>query len=470
MTKGRLFKILLPVIMVALYFFIIENNPYFSSKNFVKHIKTITSPEYKGRLTGNEGSSKTAAYLEKKFRSIGLSPLDKNGFIQSFTLNNIQLSGECSFKAFDARGNLLKEYKYGEDYKEMSFGKSLKGEVSGKISFNLDDKNPILLFKDDLIGEGENDYKLDTALDEKGIKAAIYPTSHPFRFRTPYKLQKEYDSGIVKIMISKNLSNEIKTFSKTGASFEIKTNTENKKVTGQNVIGFIKGIDSSLPPIILSAHYDHVGFDSDGTIYPGALDNASGTSFIIEAARVLKKSSPKRNIIIAAFDAEEVGLLGSKYFAEKMSKKLKGAKVINFDMVGSTKNIPLSVLSNTNNDLSKEVLDIMEKSNIASSKLLMDNSDHASFDKFGINAITLIHDDTDKIHTPYDTIKNIKEEKIIEVFHTLKSFLTYNDIISDKKFVVHENINDVNFYSHYILLSFITLAFLYGLIFIKRKG
>ncbi|KMT23367.1 M28 family metallopeptidase [Clostridium cylindrosporum] len=470
MGKRYIFLFLITLTTVAIYFNIIYRNPYFSTRNFMKHIETITSPEYRGRLTGHEGSEKTINYIEDNFDKMNLIPLGDKGYKQSFKLNNVQLSGECSFRAFDARGNLLKEYVYGKDFKEISFGKSIKGKAKGVASSSIKEGKPIYLFEEEMINESEDDYKLDTILSDNGVKATIYTTDSYFRFRTPYKLQKNYKSGLIKIMVNPTVSKEIEAFSRMGVTFEIKTNTENKNVEGKNLIGMIKGSNQTLPPIILSAHLDHVGFDSDGTIYPGALDNASGTSFVIEAARILKKSNPQRNIIIVAFDAEEVGLLGSKYFAENPPIDIKNASVINFDMVGSNKNIPLSVLSISENPLSKEVISIMEKINIKSSKLYMDNSDHASFTPFGVNSITLIHDDTDKIHTPYDTIKNVKEEKIIDVFKVLKSFFTYNDIVNDKNFNVHENIDKVDLYSNYIFLSFITLVFLNGLLFIKRKG
>lgn len=470
MKKLSLISTLFITIIVLGYFTIIHTTPYFSTKNFIKHIETLSSKEYQGRLTGHLGGDKAAEFIENKFKSLGLVPIGESGYIQSFNLNNIQIIGECSFKAFDAKGNLLKEYTYGKDFKELGFGKSTNGEIKGYTLSNKSNKKSIHVFNEDIIGEDSLSYNLDDTLIENNIKAALYPTDSFFRFRTPYKLQKEYDSGLIKLMISKSVAEEISTLSQSGVSFEIKTNTKNTTVKGKNIVGMIKGSNPSLPPIILSSHYDHVGFDSDGVIYPGALDNASGVSFLLEATKLLEKSSPNRNIIIAAFDAEEVGLLGSKYFAENPTININNSEAINFDMVGSTKDIPLSVLSSNNNDLSKEFLSLMKNLNIPSSKLLMDNSDHASFTPVGINSVTLIHDDTDKIHTPYDTIKNIKEEKIVEVFHTLKSFLTYNDIISDKKFNIHPNTNKVNFYSEYILLSFITLIFLNGLLFIKRKG
>lgn len=106
--------------------------------------------------------------------------------------------------------------------------------------------------------------------------------------------------------------------------------------TYKNVIGIIPGNDPVLKDeyIIIGAHYDHLGV-RDGKIYNGADDNASGTATIIEMARILKsqQNNLKRSIIVAAFDAEEIGLWGSDY----LSKKLDLSKVklmMSIDMVG----------------------------------------------------------------------------------------------------------------------------------------
>ena len=106
--------------------------------------------------------------------------------------------------------------------------------------------------------------------------------------------------------------------------------------TYKNVIGVIPGNDPILKDeyIIIGAHYDHLGV-MDDKIYNGADDNASGTATIIEMARILKsqQNNLKRSVIVAAFDAEELGLWGSNY----LSKQLDLSKVklmMSIDMVG----------------------------------------------------------------------------------------------------------------------------------------
>ena len=87
----------------------------------------------------------------------------------------------------------------------------------------------------------------------------------------------------------------------------------------KNVVGLIEGSDPALKAeaIVLGAHYDHLGIKKD-QIYNGADDNASGSAAVIEIARALAGAQPKRSIIIAAFDAEELGLFGSKHLAARL--------------------------------------------------------------------------------------------------------------------------------------------------------
>ena len=106
--------------------------------------------------------------------------------------------------------------------------------------------------------------------------------------------------------------------------------------TYKNVVGFIPGNDPVLKDeyIVIGAHYDHLGV-SNGEIYNGADDNASGTATIIEMARILKsqQSSLKRSVIIAAFDAEELGLWGSYDLSNKLDLT-KVKLMMSIDMVG----------------------------------------------------------------------------------------------------------------------------------------
>lgn len=113
-----------------------------------------------------------------------------------------------------------------------------------------------------------------------------------------------------------------------------------KKEVAYNVIAYIKGSDPYLKrePIIIGAHYDHIGLKKaiDGdSIFNGANDNVSGTVGVMQLAKRLKDSIPKRPIMFVLFDAEEQGLKGSTYLAEKLkSQDILPYVIFNIEMIG----------------------------------------------------------------------------------------------------------------------------------------
>lgn len=102
---------------------------------------------------------------------------------------------------------------------------------------------------------------------------------------------------------------------------------------GNNVVGIIRGTRYPDSYIAVTAHYDHVG-TRNGEIYYGADDNASGTAALLTIAQFFKKNPPQHSLLIVAFDAEEKGLLGSRYFVDHLPVPQSSIIMnINMDMV-----------------------------------------------------------------------------------------------------------------------------------------
>ncbi len=98
--------------------------------------------------------------------------------------------------------------------------------------------------------------------------------------------------------------------------------TKHTDFASQNVVALIPGTDETLKNeyVVHSAHLDHVGIGrvvNGDSIYNGAHDNASGVASLLEIARIYKNSGakPKRSILIVMVTGEEMGLIGSSYFA-----------------------------------------------------------------------------------------------------------------------------------------------------------
>jgi hypothetical protein len=123
------------------------------------------------------------------------------------------------------------------------------------------------------------------------------------------------------------------------STVKVERTTTSTSLTSPNVIGMIPGSDPVLAGeyVLLMAHLDHNGIDTTKTsdkIYNGAMDNASGTATLLEAARALANGPrPRRSVIFAAVTAEERGLLGSDYLARNpVIANGKVVGVVNLDM------------------------------------------------------------------------------------------------------------------------------------------
>ena len=110
-------------------------------------------------------------------------------------------------------------------------------------------------------------------------------------------------------------------------------------VLSTNLIATLPGADSSLAPLVVSAHYDSTavnteGFDPELTLAPGADDDGSGVVAILEIARLFSQQQGfERTIEFILFDAEEEGLLGSVYHVDHLSGDVYG--MMSLDSVGA---------------------------------------------------------------------------------------------------------------------------------------
>jgi len=106
-----------------------------------------------------------------------------------------------------------------------------------------------------------------------------------------------------------------------------------------SVVATLRGDDPAAPTYVMSSHYDSRGNDvTDGTRdAPGADDNGSATSAVLEAARVLAHVPMHGTVIFACFDAEEQGLLGSAHFAQTLKAQHVDVEGdLNNDIIGAS--------------------------------------------------------------------------------------------------------------------------------------
>ncbi len=132
-------------------------------------------------------------------------------------------------------------------------------------------------------------------------------------------------------------------------SFDVQIPTEEggrETAAARNVIALLRGSDPDLADefIVIGAHYDHVGYGRSGnaldlveSIHNGADDNASGSSAVLELAAAFATSptKPRRSLLFQWYSGEELGLIGSKYYAANPLHSLDDTIfMLNMDMVG----------------------------------------------------------------------------------------------------------------------------------------
>jgi len=194
----------------------------------------------------------------------------------------------------------------------------------------------------------------------------------------------------------------------------------------RNIIGVIPGNDPELKKeyVVIGAHYDHVGYGKPsnsrggvGQIHNGADDNASGTAALLEVIEALSlhKDIPRRSILFVFWDAEEMGLLGSKHWIDYPSVPLDQITIyLNLDMVGRLNGKPLSLFGSRS---AAGLRSCSVKCNHRETgvKIHFDNairpdSDHWPFYQKGIPFLMLHTGKHDDYHRPEDDAHKIDFE------------------------------------------------------------
>ncbi|MCA9592640.1 MAG: M20/M25/M40 family metallo-hydrolase [Myxococcales bacterium] len=110
-----------------------------------------------------------------------------------------------------------------------------------------------------------------------------------------------------------------------------------KYATGVNVIGRLAGKTKPAEQVIVSAHYDHISG------CPGADDNASGVAGVLETARILSQAQYERSLVVACWDEEEAGLIGSEAYAARAAQQGDTvASMVSLEMIGYRDTAPNS--------------------------------------------------------------------------------------------------------------------------------
>ena len=463
----------------------------------------VASPEFEGRETGSPGQEKAAQYIISRLKEIGVERLPNlRGYYQDVGFSyvkweklSLELNGQKyehlkDFLCFKEQNQNLPKLKvkdvlycgYGID--DPAYSDYKRANIRGKTIMIYpgeplrEDSTSFITGTKDLSDWHDNlDRKLAVAAKKKARVVLVVDPNLRAKIsvnRPQVMAQTLHFNPIAKptvpntIFISVDLAKAIigekeNSFVKNRAKIMhtgvgrplhlpvdliISQHLTRNALYSKNLMGIIPGIDPDLKNevIVLSAHYDHLG-KRGRFIYPGADDNGSGTTAVLEIMETIAEAKnqalgPKRSVMCIFFTAEEKGLLGSKYYATNPVVPFdKTVANVNIDMIGRTdakhEKDPHYIYVIGSDRLSTDLHQINEGTNEAFSHLNLDytynakndpnrfyyRSDHYNFAKQGVPSIFFFSGVHADYHQPSDTPDKILFDKYLAVtkhiFHTV---------------------------------------------------
>ena len=388
--------------------------------NFSKYVDTLCSDYFMGRGYVKDGHLKTANFLEEKFKEINLEPLNEDKYIQNFNINvntfpnpvELKLDGEILIPGRDfiiapqSRGSKGTFNVVKVDLNNWS--SVLNGSKVNKqsiVSLNVSkirDRDTIAMYKELLNILNKNFPVLWISSEKLQWSVADYVSN--FSLIKIASKAVNFDFSTVQLNIEQEFQKSIKT---------------------QNVVGKVSGRKNK--SIIISAHYDHLGMMGQ-VKFPGANDNASGVSLLLNLASYYSKTPNKYNIIFICFGGEEAGLKGSKYFTDHPLLDLKKVSfLINLDIVGTGEQGIAIVNALEENKATKKIGKINTRLNYFSKIKIRGqspNSDHYWFSHHQVPSIFIYTmGGIQAYHDPLDKSETLPLNKIEDLYHLIIDFV-----------------------------------------------
>lgn len=303
-----------------------------------EQITFLASDELLGRMTGEAGLDTAAAYIARHFKAFGLKPNPQTGtYYQPFTIYATSLS------AVGTVGGTSTVAVLSGGATDGTFPTVFVSDVTDSILNITDVKGKIVM--SDFPGSGAwnvtQSTRMRTKLQQSGATGWVqWMSGEPgvARIAAFMRNMSSLEAPPTMLHIIADASGKVN-------SGDIRIQTPGARLNElktQNVVGILEGSDPVLKNeyVLLMAHYDHIGArrtatNANDTIFNGARDNAMGVVAMLHAAEAFSKVRTKRSLIIVPVSAEEMGLIGSRYYVENPIVPLnKTVYVSNIDGAG----------------------------------------------------------------------------------------------------------------------------------------
>lgn len=463
----------------------LQQDPEIAATEIQDHIRYLASDKLEGRQVGSETSREAMAYLATQMEAAGIEPAGTDGYYQTFdftdrvelgdpnllTINGVSYTVEKDFIplgfAADSTltaGAVFVGYGFVIDEDSLQWNDYSNVDVDGKWAVvvrggpDLDTRHSP--FADHLALRK----KVLVARDQ-GAAGVIFVTSP---FMDPGLIELRYDqsaggAGLPVLHITQAVATDfiaplgdsltaiVQSLNDTqkpmsqdlpAVTIEASIHLTQHSSPASNIVGIVRGSDPVLRDeyIAIGAHFDHLGWGGkeSGSMKPdtvavhnGADDNASGTAGVLELGEwfAAHASDLKRSVLLVAFDGEERGLLGSKYFVQNPTAPLnKIVFMINMDMVGRMENKEIAIGgTGTRPDLET----ILNEFNRAYRFELGFNaggygpSDHASFYTNDIPVLFFFTGTHEDYHKPSDDWQKINADGEASILKYVADLVSY---------------------------------------------
>jgi aminopeptidase YwaD len=311
------------------------------------HIHYLADDKLEGRRAGSNGEKLAMEYIAAQFQKEGLSPMgDNHGWYQAFDINEGREVSKSAYLFINSVEVKPADY--------FPFTGSPANPIEGAPAIALRESGVpwFLNLKEELENNHKNPHfdllaYLTTQVKDaahKGATALIVYNTGAIADGLHFDGKENSPEFAIPVLYVRPAAAK-KYFSDEAATINLKLKAAftDKKRSGHNVLAYIDNGAKDI--VVFGAHFDHLGYGEDSNslyrgsehlIHHGADDNASGTSALIELARLIKTGKLKNNnYLFIAFSGEELGLFGSKYFTEHPTVDLaKVDYMLNMDMVG----------------------------------------------------------------------------------------------------------------------------------------
>ncbi len=411
----------------------------FDGERALQHVETLAQPAWTGREAGTPGNEAAAQYIADQFASYGLQPAGDNGtYMQSLNTSRTALTAMPVLALLDEEGQ-THSLQYRVDFHQLLGGHAGSGQVEKTIVYVRDVRNEDLHLGGRVLltrasADRWQDAREATArgagglllITDKWEKHVAVKTSdvRPLREKTipVYELTEQAAESLFRLAgYAPRQLDELPPVLPLPLSAHMDVQLAvTSDVSVANVLAVLPGSDPQVSDqvLILGAHLDHVGSLPDGTVFPGANNDASGVAVLLEIARLWRDTGyrPRRTVLFAAWNATEMGLLGSRYYVTHPAYALqKTLAVIQLDRVGQGAGYYIIV----SGDETQEALILAHLENDArqvKGRLTFEKyqagSDHEPFHQRGIPAVMLSWERPQYTNVPEDTPETIDAQKL----------------------------------------------------------